>query len=213
MSKEQYGFYIDTDRCTGCKTCQLSCKDTKDLGTNVNFRRIYEYAGGDWQSADDNNEVWNQNIFSYYVSISCNHCDEPACVNACPSGAMHKREEDGLVVVNESVCIGCKYCTMACPYGAPQYNDQKGHMTKCDGCFERIAENKKPVCVESCPLRALDFGPMETLREKYGTLADIAPLPSSELTRPNLIIKANRNARPTDDVIGFVANGNEVSQS
>ncbi len=213
MSKEQYGFYIDTDRCTGCKTCQLSCKDTKDLGTNVNFRRIYEYAGGDWQSADDNNEVWNQNIFSYYVSISCNHCDEPACVNACPSGAMHKREEDGLVVVNESVCIGCKYCTMACPYGAPQYNAQKGHMTKCDGCFERIAENKKPVCVESCPLRALDFGPMETLREKYGTLADIAPLPSSELTRPNLIIKANRNARPTDDVIGFVANGNEVSQS
>jgi anaerobic dimethyl sulfoxide reductase subunit B (iron-sulfur subunit) len=213
MSKEQYGFYIDTDKCTGCKTCQLSCKDTKDLGTNVNFRRIYEYAGGDWQSTDDSDAIWNQNIFSYYVSISCNHCDEPACVSACPSGAMHKREEDGLVVVNESVCIGCKYCSMACPYGAPQYNAEKGHMTKCDGCFERIAENKKPVCVESCPLRALDFAPMTALREKYGTLADIAPLPSSELTKPNLIIKANRNARPTDDQSGCVANANEVSQS
>ncbi len=116
---------------------------------DVSFRRIYEYAGGDWQ---EDNGVWHQNVFAYYLSISCNHCEDPACTKVCPSGAMHKRD-DGFVVVNEEVCIGCRYCHMACPYGAPQYNAAKGHMTKCDGCYDRVAEGKKPICVESCPLR------------------------------------------------------------
>jgi anaerobic dimethyl sulfoxide reductase subunit B (iron-sulfur subunit) len=126
----QYGFYIDSSRCTGCKTCELACKDYKDLTPDVSFRRIYEYAGGDWQ---EDNGVWHQNVFAYYLSIACNHCEDPACTKVCPSGAMHKRE-DGFVVVDEDVCIGCRYCHMACPYGAPQYNAAKGHMTKCDGC-------------------------------------------------------------------------------
>ncbi len=124
----QYGFFIDSSRCTGCKTCELACKDYKDLTPDVSFRRIYEYAGGDWQ---EDNGVWHQNVFAYYLSISCNHCEDPACTKVCPSGAMHKRE-DGFVVVDEDVCIGCRYCHMACPYGAPQYNAAKGHMTKCD---------------------------------------------------------------------------------
>ncbi|STF81737.1 anaerobic dimethyl sulfoxide reductase subunit B [Escherichia coli] len=158
----QYGFFIDSSRCTGCKTCELACKDYKDLTPEVSFRRIYEYAGGDWQ---EDNGVWHQNVFAYYLSISCNHCEDPACTKVCPSGAMHKRE-DGFVVVDEDVCIGCRYCHMACPYGAPQYNETKGHMTKCDGCYDRVAEGKKPICVESCPLRALDFGPIDELRKK-----------------------------------------------
>jgi anaerobic dimethyl sulfoxide reductase subunit B (iron-sulfur subunit) len=74
---------------------------------------------------------------------------------------MHKRE-DGFVVVDEDICIGCRYCHMACPYGAPQFNAEKGHMTKCDGCYSRVAEGHKPICVESCPLRALDFGPLKS---------------------------------------------------
>ncbi len=102
----QYGFFIDSSRCTGCKTCELACKDYKDLTPDVSFRRIYEYAGGDWQ---EDNGVWHQNVFAYYLSISCNHCEDPACTKVCPSGAMHKRD-DGFVVVNEEVCIGCRYC-------------------------------------------------------------------------------------------------------
>lgn len=120
----QYGFFIDSSRCTGCKTCELACKDYKDLTPDVSFRRIYEYAGGDWQ---EDNGVWHQNVFAYYLSIACNHCEDPACTKVCPSGAMHKRD-DGFVVVDEDVCIGCRYCHMACPYGAPQYNAAKGHM-------------------------------------------------------------------------------------
>lgn len=153
--------------------------------------------------------MYQQNVFAYYLSISCNHCDDPACAKVCPSGAMHKRE-DGFVVVNEEVCIGCRYCHMACPYGAPQFDEVKGHMTKCDGCYERVAEGKKPICVESCPLRALDMGPIEELRAKYGTLAEIAPLPSAEYTHPNIVLKLNANSRPVGDTTGHLANPEEV---
>lgn len=203
----QYGFYFDSDRCTGCKTCELACKDYKDLDTNVNFRRIYEYAGGDWQQQA--NGCWQHNVFAYYLSISCNHCDNPACVSVCPTGAMHKTE-DGFVIVNEAICIGCRYCHMACPYDAPQYDAMKWHMTKCDGCHSRILEGKKPICVDACPLRALDFAPIDELRKTYGDLAAIAPLPSPEHTAPNLVIKTNKNARPTGDTTGFLANPREV---
>lgn len=202
----QYGFYIDSSRCTGCKTCELACKDYKNLSPDVNFRRIYEYAGGDWT---EQGGVFQQNIFAYYLSVSCNHCDDPACVKVCPSGAMHKRE-DGFVVVNEEVCIGCRYCSMACPYSAPQYDQAKGHMTKCDGCYERVSEGKKPICVESCPLRALDMAPIDELRAKYGDLAEIAPLPAAKYTHPNIVLKLNANSKPVGDTIGHLANPEEV---
>lgn len=205
---KQYGFYIDSSKCTGCKTCQLACKDYRDLDVKRNYRRVYEYAGGSFVQDGD---TWIQNdVFSYYLSIACNHCSNPACVKVCPSGAMHKRQEDGLVVVNEEVCIGCQHCSNACPYGAPQFSKEKGHMTKCDGCYERVADGKQPICVESCPLRALEFGEIQVLREKYGTTADVAPLPSSHLTLPNIVIKLNKNAKPTGDATGYLANPKEV---
>ncbi len=203
---QQYGFFIDAARCTGCKTCMLACKDYRDLPPEINFRRVYEYTGGNWVPEG---ETWRQDVFAYYTSISCNHCTDPACTKVCPTGAMHKRE-DGFVVVNEDTCIGCKSCAMACPYGAPQFDALKGNMTKCDGCFSRVAENKKPVCVEACPLRALDLGPIDELRKEHGTLAAVAPLPPEDYTHPNLVIKPNRKARPAGDRSGFLANPREV---
>ncbi|PJG85379.1 DMSO/selenate family reductase complex B subunit [Conservatibacter flavescens] len=204
---EQYGFYFDSSRCTGCKTCELACKDYKDLGTEVNFRRIYEYVGGDWLQQP--NGCWEQNVFAYYTSISCNHCDDPACTKVCPTGAMHKNE-DGFVMVDDGLCIGCRYCSMACPYDAPQYDAQKGRMTKCDGCYSRVKAGQKPICVESCPLRALDFAPISELRAKYGDLAAIAPLPDPSYTKPNLVINPNKNSKPAGDQSGFLANPREV---
>lgn len=144
---KQYGFYFDSTKCTGCKTCQVSCKDEKDLDLGPKFRRVYEFGGGSWQKQDG---IWQQNVYSYYLSISCNHCSNPTCVEGCPTGAMHKRAEDGLVVVDQTVCVGCRYCELRCPYGAPQYDEKKKLMSKCDGCYERVAKGMKPVCVESC---------------------------------------------------------------
>ena len=204
---KQYGFYFDSDRCTGCKTCELACKDYKDLGTDVSFRRIYEYTGGTWNQQSDG--CWHQDVFAYYMSISCNHCENPACTAVCPTGAMHKNE-DGFVIVNEETCIGCRYCHMACPYDAPQYDAQKGHMTKCDGCYSRVKAGQKPICVDACPLRALDFAPIDELRAKYGEQASIAPLPLAEITHPNLVVKPNKNSRPSGDTSGFLGNPREV---
>ena len=204
---KQYGFYFDSERCTGCKTCELACKDYKDLGTDVNFRRIYEYTGGNWSQLTDG--CWHQDVFAYYMSISCNHCSDPACTKVCPTGAMHKNE-DGFVIVNEEICIGCRYCHMACPYDAPQFDKQKGHMTKCDGCYSRVKSGQKPICVDACPLRALDFAPIDELRTKYGEQASIAPLPPADTTHPNLVVKPNKNSRPSGDTSGFLGNPREV---
>lgn len=203
----QYGFYINSSKCTGCKTCQLSCKDEKDNSLGINFRRVYEYGGGIWQEVDS---FWKNDVFSYYLSIACNHCDEPTCVHGCPTGAMHKREQDGLVVVNQDVCIGCRYCEMRCPYGAPQFDQQKRVMSKCDGCYTRVAVGLKPVCVESCPQRALDFDEIGKLREKYGNECNIAPLPNAKLTKPNIVIKPHAQAKVSGDTLGKVLNPEEV---
>jgi len=186
---------------------RIACKDYKDLGTDVSFRRIYEYTGGTWNQQSDG--CWHQDVFAYYMSISCNHCKNPACTAVCPTGAMHKNE-DGFVIVNEETCIGCRYCHMACPYDAPQYDAQKGHMTKCDGCYSRVKAGQKPICVDACPLRALDFAPIDELRAKYGEQASIAPLPLAEITHPNLVVKPNKNARPSGDTTGFLGNPREV---
>lgn len=203
----QYGFYINSTKCTGCKTCQVSCKDEKNLDIGPKFRRVYEYGGGDWQQV---NGLWKNDTFVYYLSISCNHCEEPTCVQGCPTGAMHKRSQDGLVVVDQNVCIGCRYCEMRCPYGAPQFDQQKRVMSKCDGCYERVNEGLSPVCVESCPQRALEFDDINVLRQKYGHERDIAPLPSSSLTKPNIVIKAHANAKSSGDPVGRILNPEEV---
>lgn len=203
-NKVQYGFFVDTTKCSGCKTCQIACKDRGELPVDVNWRRVYEYGGGQWQHSANN--TFEQDVFSYYVSVACNHCSHPVCVKACPTGACHKRAADGLVHINVSLCIGCQSCARACPYDAPQFDQAKGVMTKCDGCFDRIEKGRLPICVDSCPLRALDFGSMEQLRQKYGENADILPLPSSSVTNPNLIIKVNVNERSD----GRILNKHEV---
>lgn len=205
---KQYGFFVDSTKCTGCKTCQLSCKDDNDLGIDRDWRRVYEYGGGNWIENEDG--TVHQDVFSYYLSIACNHCEKPACAKACPTGAMNKRQKDGLVVVDQTICVGCRYCEMACPYGAPQFDAEKKVMSKCDGCFDRLEQGKKPVCIESCPLRALDFGPMDELRTKYGTNANIAPLPDPSQTNPSLIVKASRHGRPSGDTTGRIINTREV---
>ena len=204
---QQYGFYVDVATCSGCKTCMVSCKDNKNLEIGRNFRRVYEYAGG--SCSQDANGVLSNDVFAYYVSMACNHCDTPACTKACPTGAMHKESERGLVLVHDDICIGCNSCAQACPYDAPQMDTERNKMTKCDGCQDRLNVGLKPMCVASCIHRALDFGPIEELRQKYGTDAEIAPLPSASVTNPNLVINLHAKAKPAGSNAGTVINPNE----
>lgn len=185
----QYGFYFNGRRCTGCKTCMLACKDYHNLSCDVAFRQIYEYGGGTWTR--DGRGVLSHDCFAYYVSVACNHCAHPACVKVCPTGAMHK-DDWGLVTVDDQRCIGCGYCALSCPYRAPKVDREAGHSAKCDGCSSRLEAGKAPICVEACPLRALDFGDVDELRRRYGDLSDLAPLPPSSATSPNLVVAMPR---------------------
>lgn len=204
----QYGFYFDSSRCTGCRTCEMACKDYKDLSVDFAYRHVYDCEGGDWEEQADG--TYTQNCFAYHVSLSCQHCDDPACVKVCPTTAMHKDAETGLVSVDAGKCIGCGYCHMACPYNAPKVDREKGHSVKCNGCAERVSEGKNPICVDACPLRALDFGPIEDIRKKYEGVDCVAPMPEASYTHPNIVVKECPAAGRADNVAGLIVNPLEV---
>jgi anaerobic dimethyl sulfoxide reductase subunit B (iron-sulfur subunit) len=189
---KQLAFHIDTSACGNCKACQIACKDKNNLPVGILWRRVFQYGGGSWSR---NGWLWQASgVFSYGVSVSCMHCESPACVAACPTQAMTKRA-DGIVLVNQDQCIGCRYCEWACPYGAPQFDESKGVMTKCNFCEDLLAQGQNPACVDACPMRAIDFGELSELRAKYGNLSAIEPLPPAYLTAPSLVVTPHKNAQ------------------
>lgn len=206
----QLGFYFDSTRCMGCRTCETACKDYYDTVVDTNYRKVYDCDGGACTLNEDGTA--ENTAFSYHMSIGCNHCNDPACAKACPTGAIHRNEEAGLVLIDDSKCIGCGYCEMACPYNAPKVDRDKGHSVKCSGCYERLQEGKTPICVSACPLRALQFGPMEELQAQYAEseIGNIAPLPDKSYTDPNLLVKLCPDAKPSGDMSVRVSNPLEV---
>lgn len=196
VSDKQLGFYIDSARCSGCKACQVACKDKNNLDVGRRFRRVYEMTGGGY-SRNKNGALIN-NVFAYTLSISCNHCKDPICVRNCPTTAMHKREGDGIVMVNTDKCVGCGACAWSCPYGAPQMNPETKQMSKCDFCIDLQQKGEQPVCVSTCPLGAIQFGPIEELRAKYGSLDYVTGLPDPSITHPNLVINPHQGTNFDD---------------
>lgn len=205
---KQLGFYVDQGNCTGCKACQTACNDKHDLPEGVLWRRVAEYSGGS-NELNDADGTFRTDVFTYYTSVSCNHCEDAICMEVCPSQAMH-RGENGIVSVNADICIGCRYCEMACPYSAPQFNAAEGVMTKCDFCADFIAEDRAPACVAACPSRVLDFGEIDDLRKKYGDESSLEPLPDASVTRPNLVITPHKDAQASGRGDGVIANPREI---
>lgn len=186
----QYGFYYNSDLCAKCNVCAAACKDKNSTYAGIKYRRVIEYGGGEW-TVDDKGIPTADNVYVYSISFACMHCKDPACTAACPTGAMTKRE-DGIVYVDQKVCIGCNYCVWACPYDAPRFNSALKAMGKCDFCKDLIDEGENPACVNACQMRAIEYGEISDLRAKYGTNADVAPLPSSSITNPSVVIKPSR---------------------
>ena len=200
-------FYLDTQICTGCKTCIIACKDKNDLPPGVRWRRVVEFTGGDWTHHKDG--TVSQNVFAYYISVGCNHCREPICVEVCPTTAMHLNDR-GIVTVDLGKCVGCRYCEWACPYSAPQYDAAIGQMTKCDFCEDKIDHEEEPACVAACPTRALQFDEYDELVARHGTDRLMPPMPPKELTDPNFVLDPHRDAQNRQARNGIISNPEEV---
>jgi len=139
-------FVFDQNKCTGCQACQLACVIENDLEPDASWRRINTF-----------NERHYPGAPLFHISLACNHCAAPACMKACPALAYSKDSETGAVLVDHKKCIGCRYCTWACPYDAPKFDHSQGVITKCTFCNHRINNGSRPACVELCPTRALQF--------------------------------------------------------
>jgi anaerobic dimethyl sulfoxide reductase subunit B (iron-sulfur subunit) len=188
---KQMAFYFEQKHCSGCCTCQIACKDKNNLKVGQMFRKVHEYSGGGfWQEG----AAVVQDVYAFWLSISCNHCGEPACVKNCPTGALQKRMDDGIVVIDSEKCIGCCRCVKSCPYGSLQYDLGIGKVRKCDFCLDLLSKGEVPACVAACPMRALDYGVLGELRKKYGTVDQTRGMPSAANTEPSLVISPHRSA-------------------
>jgi anaerobic dimethyl sulfoxide reductase subunit B (iron-sulfur subunit) len=165
---EQYGFIHNNVDCIGCRACEIACKDKNGLAAGPRFRRVQYVEGGTFP-----------NVYAFKVNMSCNHCAEPACLPTCPTGAIFKRQEDGIVDIDSILCIGCRRCEAACPYGAPQFDPADGLVKKCNMCVDEIESGRKPYCVSACMMRVLDIGPIDQLRD--GSISSKARGPNDQL--------------------------------
>ena len=151
-----YGMLIDLKKCVGCHACAVACKEAHGTPPGITRSHVKREFEGEYPDAT-----------MHIVPMLCMHCENPPCVEACPTeGATYKRE-DGIVVVDKEKCIGCHYCFFACPFGVPQYTDEG--MDKCDCCIGNGVEpGDMPHCVATCPTQALQFGTMDELAEMVG---------------------------------------------
>lgn len=171
------GMVIDTRRCIGCDTCAVACKTENNLPDGVWWNRVWTVGG---EERDTPGGTFPNNFLSF-LTVACQHCENPPCVPVCPTGATYKREEDGVVLVDYDKCIGCGACVESCPYdGVRQRNAEEitystgfqvGHanvqqeqpatVSKCTFCVQRLEEGRLPACVEVCPTRARFFGDLD----------------------------------------------------
>ena len=152
----QYAIVTDLDRCVGCLACSVACKVVNGVPTGSFWNKTLRIGpnpreGGSGQWPD---------VELYFLNVQCQHCENPECVQVCPTGASHKTE-DGTVQIDKSKCIGCQFCAMACPYGVRYLNEEERVVEKCTLCEQKIAQGELPQCVSQCCGMARWFGDLD----------------------------------------------------
>ncbi|HWP80860.1 MAG TPA: 4Fe-4S dicluster domain-containing protein [Candidatus Acidoferrum sp.] len=163
-------FFYDMNTCIGCGSCQVACKDRHDLLPGEYFRRAGICTA---ETPTGKREL--------PFSFTCNHCEKPACTLVCPTGAMYKAE-DGLVLHNDALCIGCGRCYWNCPYGEVSFSLTRGVAQKCDTCLALREQGLPPACVAACPTKSLRFGEID---EAEGEVLALPFLPEPAQTEPS----------------------------
>ncbi len=150
-----YAILTDLNKCVGCLACSVSCKVINNVPIGNYWNKVLRVGpnprteGGQWPD-----------IYTYFLTVQCQHCENPACVAVCPTEASHILE-DGTVQIDKSKCIGCQFCAMACPYNVRYLNEEERVVEKCTLCEQRVAQGDLPQCVAQCGARARFFGDLE----------------------------------------------------
>jgi formate dehydrogenase iron-sulfur subunit len=168
------GVLVDLTRCIGCRGCQVACKSWNDRKTG---KTSLEHDGNFTNPKQLNSDTFTrigfieqdkdaQPVWSF-IKSQCMHCDDPACLSACPVGAFSKTEQ-GAVVYNFGRCIGCRYCMVACPFNIPKYEWESTSpwIRKCTFCADRLAVDQVPACIKVCPTNVMFFGPLEEIKKE-----------------------------------------------
>lgn len=191
---EQYAFAVDLDVCTGCKACVSACHSLNGLDDDEIWRNVGTIHGGDGDSA-----------YQQTVTTACHHCVEPACLSGCPVMAYEKDEATGIVRHLDDQCIGCEYCLLKCPYDVPKYSKRRGIVRKCDMCYQRLAADEAPACVQACPNEAISIRLVEKAAAVAQAAAGVRLLPGafeSSYTKPTTLYTSAkeipRNTVPAD---------------
>jgi Fe-S-cluster-containing dehydrogenase component len=222
--QRKLGLVIDLDTCVGCHACAVNCKEWNASGHSgpltdfhpyqpqpegVWFNRVHSFEAGEGETSR-----------TVHFPRSCLHCEQPACVTVCPTGASYKRAEDGIVLVNEAICIGCKLCSWACPYGAREFDEDQGVMKKCTLCIDRIynqnlpQSERVPACVSTCPASARHFGDFNdpqsdvsklvASRGGYDLMPEMGYQPANKYLPPR--VRQPSTAAPPQDLPGTIEN-------
>jgi Fe-S-cluster-containing dehydrogenase component/DMSO reductase anchor subunit len=190
---QQYAFEVDLDRCSGCKSCVVACHTLNGLDEGETWRDVGLLVGGSRSLP-----------VLQHVTATCHHCLEPACMIACPVNAYEKDPATGIVKNLDDQCIGCQYCTMACPYEVPQYHAAKGIVRKCDMCSARLAVGEPPACVQACPHEAIAIRIVgrDEVREDAEGGVFLPAAPDPQITLPTTTYRSRRpfprNLLPAD---------------
>lgn len=164
---KQMGFCFNADDCIGCRACEIACKNENQTPPSINWRKVKKI----------NSEL--------FLSISCNHCENPECFRVCPQRAFTKRR-DGIVEINQNLCDGCQLCVTSCPYNAPQFDPQSNKVSKCQMCYPRQDAGLLPACVEACTTNALELVNLENFNNP-DIVSSLPGFADISITSPSIV--------------------------
>ena len=200
----QYAIATDVNRCVGCLACSVACKVVNNVPVGSFWNKTLRITNPTSEGA-----TWPE-VDNYYLTVSCQHCENPECVKVCPTGASHKAA-DGTVQIDKSKCIGCQFCAMSCPYGVRYLNEEERVVEKCTLCEQRISQGELPQCVAQCGARARFFGDLDQGVANFEAPAhpDSPGCQYDEMTKTRVKLKDYVEAFTENDIHHLTNKGND----